>query len=81
MTRINIIFICLFVFCTEPILFNAIETYYLRELENNSNHVIPSGCYTKFTSKIDSLMAWGETAKLCKACYSVESKGKSNDKR
>lgn len=81
MTRINIIFICLFVFCTEPILFNALETYYLRELENNSYHVIPSGCYTKFTSKVDSLMAWGDTAKLRKAYYRVEYKGRSNDKQ
>ena len=81
MTRINIIFICLFVFCSEPILFNVLETYYLRELENNSNHVIPSGRYTKFTSKVDSLMAFGDTAKLRKAYYSVEYKGRSNDKQ
>ncbi len=81
MTRVNIIFICLFVFCTEPILFYVLETYYLRELENNSNHVIPSGCYTKFTSKVDSLMALGDTAKLRKAYYRVEYKGKSNDKQ
>lgn len=80
MTRINIIFICLFVLCIEPLFFSAFERYYQQELENNPNHVIPAGCYTKFTSMVDSLIAMGDTVKVRKTNYRVEYKGKSDDK-
>ena len=80
MVRINIIFICLFVLCIEPLFFSALEKYYQQELENNPNHVIPAGCYTKFTSMVDSLIAMGDTVKVRNTNYRVEYKGKSEDK-
>lgn len=79
MKRINIVFACLFIYFTEPLLFHTFECYYMEKLAPRLD-LFPNGNYVKYTSKIDSMMTSDNVAQIRNTTYCVEYKGETKRK-